>query len=160
MNDTAQHSPQPNPVTVEASRIIDAPVERLWAEVANFNNVAAWHPDVTESQLERVDVEANSSKPGDIRVIKLRDGTVLRERLVEIRPETHHYVYSVLDGQLPLKEHISSVTMRVVDAHHTEVTWMATFVPVGAPPNVLAEGVRSGVIELGLRGLADRVRKT
>jgi uncharacterized protein YndB with AHSA1/START domain len=42
MNDTAQHSPQPNPVTVEASRIIDAPVERLWAEVANFNNVAAW----------------------------------------------------------------------------------------------------------------------
>jgi hypothetical protein len=31
-------------VSVGASRTIDSPVDRVWAEVANFNNVAKWHP--------------------------------------------------------------------------------------------------------------------
>jgi polyketide cyclase/dehydrase/lipid transport protein len=61
-----------NRVTVETSRIINAPVDRLWAEVANFNNVASWHSDVTESQLQDESGGATGFKPGEIRVIKLR----------------------------------------------------------------------------------------
>jgi hypothetical protein len=77
---------------------------------------------------------------------------------VSIDPQTHRYTYSVLDGQLPMKNHISSVTMRPLDANRTEVTWSASFVPACAPAEALADGVRSGVLELGLQGLADRVR--
>src|SRR5262245_29060164 len=132
---------------------------RLWAEVANFNNVAAWHPDVTESELQDTDAGATSDEPGEVRVIKLRNGTILRERLVSIDPEAHRYEYSVLDGQLPLKHHISSVNMRAIDARRTEITWSASFEPVGAPAEVLADGVRSGVLELGLDGLEERVRE-
>ena len=74
-------------------------------------------------------------------------------------PKAHRYEYSVLDGQLPLKEHISSVNMRATDALHTEVIWKASFEPAGAPGEVLADGIRSGVLELGLQGLEDRVRE-
>lgn len=148
-----------NKVTLEVSRIIDAPIDRLWAEVGDFNNIAAWHPDVTQSHLEDVAAQPTGSNAGAIRVLTLRNGTVLRERLVALDPNAHRYTYSVLDGQLPLKNHISSLTMRPVDAHRTEVTWSASFVPAGAPPDALADGVRSGVLELGLRGLADRVRQ-
>jgi hypothetical protein len=147
---------QSNRVSVEASRIINAPAERLWAEVANFNNVAAWHPDVTESHLQ--DAGASGSNPGEVRVIKLQNGTVLRERLVAIEPEVHRYEYSVLDGQLPLKDHISSVSMRAIDVRRTEVIWKASFEPAGAPADALADGVRSGVMDLGLQGLEARVR--
>ncbi len=71
MTAESSRSGQSNLVTVESSLIIDAPVARVWAEVANFNNVAAWHPDVTESQLE---AEATGHSPGEIRSIKLRNG--------------------------------------------------------------------------------------
>jgi len=148
-----------NRVTVEASRIINAPLDHLWAEVANFNNVAAWHPDVTESQLQEESEGTTCSKPGDVRVLKLRNGNVLRERLVAIDSRAHRYEYSVLDGQLPLKNHISSLSMQAIDAVHTEVTWNAFFEPVGAPADVLANGVRSSVLELGLQGLEERVRR-
>jgi hypothetical protein len=60
---------------------------------------------------------------------------------------------------LPLKNHISSVSMRTVDEHHTEVTWKASFEPAGAPADALVEGVRSTVLELGLQGLEERVRQ-
>jgi hypothetical protein len=56
------------------------------------------------------------------------------------------------------KAHRSSVAMQRLDAGRTEVTWEASFEPVGAPANALAAGVKSGVLELGLQGLADRVR--
>jgi uncharacterized protein YndB with AHSA1/START domain len=143
-------------VSVSASRTIDAPVERLWAEVANFNNVAKWHPDVTESHLE---ADATGTVAGDVRAIRLRDGTAVRERLLAIDPDRHEYVYSVLDGQLPLKAHRSSVAMLRLDAGRTEVTWEASFEPAGAPADTLAAGVKSGVLELGLQGLADRAHK-
>src|SRR5215470_13204166 len=103
---------QSEPVTVESSRIINAPIEKLWAEVADFNNLPAWHPDVTESRLE----DGNSAGPGNnvevIRVIRLRNGNVLRERLVAIDHVGHSYIYSAIDGQLPLKDHVSSLSMR------------------------------------------------
>ena len=146
-------------VTVEASRIIDAPIDRLWAEVADFNNIAAWHPDVTQSHLENASAGPAGAHAAEIRVLTLRNGTVVRERLVAIDHKGHRYTYSVLDGQLPLKNHISSMAMRPLDAHRTEVTWSASFVPAGAPGDALADGVRSGVLELGLQGLSDRVSK-
>jgi len=149
------NSLQSKRVSVEASRIINAAVDRLWAEVANFNNVAAWHPDVTERQREGAG--PGGGKPGDIRVLKLRNGTSVRERLVRIDPEAHRYEYSVLDGQLPLKNHISTMAMRTVDARRTEVTWQASCEPAGIPAEALVEGVRSSVLELGLEGLTQKV---
>jgi uncharacterized protein YndB with AHSA1/START domain len=140
-------------VSVSASRTIDAPIERVWAEVANFNNIAKWHPDVMESRLE---AEATGTVAGNVRAIRLRDGTAVRECLIAIDPDRHEYVYSVLDDQLPLKAHRSSVAMRRLDGGRTEVTWEASFEPVGVPADALAAGVKSGVLELGLRGLADR----
>jgi uncharacterized protein YndB with AHSA1/START domain len=142
-------------VSVSARRTIDAPIERVWAEVANFNNVAVWHPDVTESVLE---AGATGTIAGDVRSIRLRDGSVVRERLLAIDPIQHQYVYSVLDGQIPVKAHRSSVTMQSLDGRQTAVTWEASFEPAGAPADVLAAGVKSGVLELGLSGLAERVR--
>lgn len=145
-----------NRVSVEASRIINAPVDRLWAEVANFDKVAAWHPDVAESQWEGA--AHAGGKPGDIRALKLRNGTIVRERLIEMDSATRRYQYSVLDGRLPLKNHLSTMTMRALDPRRTQVTWEASFEPDGISAEALAEGVRSSVLELGLQGLAEKVR--
>jgi hypothetical protein len=104
----------------------------------------------------RLEAEATGTVAGNVRAIRLRDGTAVRECLIAIDPDRHEYVYSVLDDQLPLKAHRSSVAMRRLDGGRTEVTWEASFEPVGVPADALAAGVKSGVLELGLRGLADR----
>jgi hypothetical protein len=156
LDERTRTSFQSNRITIEASQIVEAPIDRLWAEVSNFGNVAAWHPDVTESHLE---AGATGLHPGDIRAITLRDGTSLRERLVSIEPDSYRYAYSVLDDQLPLKGHLSWVTMQAVGAQRTKVTWTASFEPAGAPADALADGVRSSVLELGLQGLANRVQQ-
>jgi 8-hydroxy-5-deazaflavin:NADPH oxidoreductase len=141
-------------VHVKTSRIIDAPIETLWAKVANFQNVVNWHPDVTESSL--LDA-ATGTEPGDKRQIQLRDGTLVREKLLAIDTDLHRYTYSVDDGQLPLRDHMSTVSMLALNDNSTEVIWTASFRPVGIPAADLANGVRSGVIELGLDGLAESI---
>jgi len=53
-----------NRVEVESSGVIDAPLERVWNLVTDFNNVSRWHPDVTESCLE----SWSGREPGSVRL--------------------------------------------------------------------------------------------
>jgi hypothetical protein len=102
---------------------------------------------------------AQGTDTGDTRTIRLRDGATLKERLIELDDAAHRFTYSVLDGQLPLKAHVSTVTMSPVGTSLTEVRWIASFEPGGAPAAALAQAVREGVLEFGLEGLAQRVRE-
>src|SRR5437899_1162725 len=65
-------------IDVESSGVIDAPVEVVWSLVRDFNNVARWHPDVVESHLE----SGAGSEPGAVRALRLRNGMLIRERLL------------------------------------------------------------------------------
>jgi Polyketide cyclase / dehydrase and lipid transport len=64
-------------VKVDSSGVIDAPIEKLWDLVSDFNNVGRWHPDVTESRLE----SGSGKDAGSVRAIRLRNGMSIRERL-------------------------------------------------------------------------------
>src|SRR6202048_5114646 len=92
-----------NPLThVSSSTVIEAPLEAVWALLENFGNVSRWHPDVPESRIEN---GGGGQKPGDIRSIKLRDGTRVREKLLAISDEAKSYTYSVIEAPLPIRNH-------------------------------------------------------
>jgi NADPH2:quinone reductase len=38
-------------IRVTRSAVIDAPIERVWAVLRDFNSHTAWHPVVAESQI-------------------------------------------------------------------------------------------------------------
>ena len=40
-------------IRVTRSAIIDAPLERVWPILRDFNSHGAWHPIVAESRIER-----------------------------------------------------------------------------------------------------------
>ena len=66
-----------NRVEVESSGVIDAPLDNLWQLLSDFNNVAQWHPDVTESHLE----SGSGREVGSVRSVRLqRDFPWLRSR--------------------------------------------------------------------------------
>ena len=79
--------PQESLVEIESSGAIDAPIERVWSLVSDFNNVARWHPDVTESHLE----SGSGGEAGAVRAVHLRNGMTIQERLLAISPAEHFY---------------------------------------------------------------------
>ena len=64
---------------VVRSTIIDAPVERLWAVLRDFNGHESWHPIVAKSTIER---GYPSDKIGCVRRFTMQDGAELREQLL------------------------------------------------------------------------------
>jgi hypothetical protein len=134
-----------NRIEVASSGVIDAPTEEVWNLVSDFNNVGRWHPDVTESRLE----SGSGREAGAVRSVRLRNGMSIRERLVAISPEDHFYKYSVIESPLPIREHESVVQFTPLGKSQTKVTW--------TDPQALADGVKAGVLDLGIDGLRQAV---
>ena len=53
------------------STILDAPTQRVWEVLRDFNGHDRWHPAVATSQIERAQA---SDKIGCVRRFKLKDG--------------------------------------------------------------------------------------
>jgi carbon monoxide dehydrogenase subunit G len=136
-------------VEIQSSGVVDRPIAQLWALVADFSNLSRWHPDVVESQIE----SGSGTSEGAVRALVLRNGMRLRERLVAISDAEHFYTYSVIESPMPVRDHQSTVRFESRGLNATEVTWSARFNVVGADPAAIAEGVKAGVIDLGIQGL-------
>lgn len=137
------------PVEVESSGVIDAPLEKLWNLVSDFNNVRLWHPDVTESRLE----SGSGREVGAERTVHLRNGMAIRERLLAISPEEHFYKYSVVGSPLPIRDHESTVRFTPINKSQTQVAWTAKFQVMEGDAKAFGEAVKSGVLETGIEGL-------
>jgi hypothetical protein len=116
-----------------ASGLVDAPVERVWALVRAFAAEATWHPLVAASSLEGgkdgedgpgggagapADAGAGTASGqvagapvGAVRVLRLRDGATLRERLVAASDDDHTLTYRIEASPLPVTE--AEVTIRL-----------------------------------------------
>ena len=136
-------------VEVESSGIIDAPLERLWDLVSDFSNLAHWHPDVTECRLE----SGSPREAGAVRSMRLRNGISIRERLLAISPQDRFYTYSVIESPLPIGDHESTVRFKSLNSSQTQVKWTAQFMAAEGDAKALADGVKAGVLDLGIEGL-------
>jgi len=79
---------------VVRSTIIDAPVERLWAVLRDFNGHESWHPIVAKSTIER---GYPSDKIGCVRRFTMQDGAELREQLLALSDLDMTFSYCLLE---------------------------------------------------------------
>ncbi|MGA8901581.1 SRPBCC family protein, partial [Bradyrhizobium sp.] len=63
------------------STVINAPTDRVWNVLRDFNGHDRWHPAVATSTIER---SQPSDKIGCVRRFKLADGGELREQLLAL----------------------------------------------------------------------------
>ena len=136
-------------VEIESSGVIDAPVEALWDLVSDFSNVVRWHPDVTECRI----VSGSSTEAGAVRRLRLRNGVSIRGRLIAISPQDRFYTYSVIESPLPIRDHRSTVRFTSLNPSQTQAHWSAQFEVLEGDPKTLADGVKAGVLDLGIAGL-------
>ncbi|MGH8680412.1 MAG: SRPBCC family protein, partial [Burkholderiales bacterium] len=112
-------------IRVTRSAIIDAPIERVWAVLRDFNSHAAWHPIIAASAIENGEAP---DQVGCVRSFTLKDGNRLREQLLGLSDEDHLSTYCILEGTLPMRRYVATVQLkRVTDGNRTFWHWQSTF---------------------------------
>jgi NADPH2:quinone reductase len=137
--------------------VIDAPIERVWAVLRDFNSHSAWHPAVGPSTIE------NGEPPdqvGCVRNFTLKDGSVIREQLLALSDRDHVSTYCILDASLPMRNYVATVQLkRVTDGDRTFWHWESTFDAPRGRERELEQLVGGGVYEAGFTGLAAYLRR-
>ena len=144
-------------IRVRRSAVIDAPIDRVWAVLRDFNSHSAWHPAVGPSTIER---DEAPDRVGCVRDFTLKDGNQIREQLLALSDRDHVSTYCILDATLPMRNYVATVQLkRVTDGDRTFWHWESTFdVPRGRERE-FEELVGGQVYEAGFTGLAAFLRR-
>lgn len=112
-------------VKVVKSTILEAPVDRVWELLRDFNGHDRWHPAVADSQIER---GQTSDRVGCVRRFHLQDGSELREQLLTLSDADLAYSYCLLDTPVPLFNYVAHVRLfPVTDGDGTFWHWESRF---------------------------------
>ncbi len=142
-------------VRIVRSTIIDAPTDRVWTVLRDFNGHDQWHPVVTTSRIER---GYDSDRIGCVRRFLLRDGAELREQLLALSDLEQSFSYCLLDTPVPLLNYVAHVRLLpVTDGDRTFWGWESRF---DAPPGeaaALERMVREDVYEAGFASVREHL---
>src|SRR5258708_5398499 len=95
-------------VKVYTSSVINAPAERVWAQIRDFNAMPQWHPAIAESRIEG---NEPSDKVGCVRDFSLKNGGRVRERLLALSDFDYSYTYSILESPLGVTDYIATLQL-------------------------------------------------
>ena len=129
------------------STIIDAPVDRVWSVLRDFNGHDRWHPAVATSAIER---GAPSDKVGCVRRFRLKDGAELREQLLTLSDLEQTFSYCLLDTPVPLFNYVAHVRlMPVTDGDRTFWGWESRFTTRAGEEAAMTEMVGEQIYQAG-----------
>jgi len=133
------------------STVIDAPIDRVWAVLRDFNSHDQWHTVVDQSRIEGGE---RSDQVGCVRSFRLKDGNTIREQLLSLDDREFKSTYCIVEASVPLQRYVATVTLKpVTDGKRTFWHWESTF---GTPPGrerELGQLVAAGVYEAGFENL-------
>ena len=145
-------------IKVVRSAVIDAPIERVWAVLRDFNSHTAWHPIIAESMIEAGEA---ADQIGCVRSFTLKDGNRVREQLLALSDADHLSTYCILDATLPMQRYVATVRLkRVTDGNRTFWHWQSSFDAPRGREKEFAELVGRGVYEAGFEGLRGYLGRT
>ncbi|RZL96818.1 MAG: hypothetical protein EOP76_00155 [Variovorax sp.] len=136
---------------VVRSTVIDAPIERVWAVLRDFNSHDRWH-DVVEAS--RIEGGERSDQVGCVRSFTLKDGNRIREQLLTLSDTEYKSTYCIVEATVPLQRYVASLTLKpVTDGNRTFWHWESTFATPPGQERQLHDMVAQGVYEAGFANL-------
>lgn len=107
------------------SCVIEAPLQRVWDYIRDFNCLPKWFPGVTDSKIE---YGMRSDQVGCIRDFGLDGGQRIREQLLALSDQVYSWAYKMLAGPLPLSNYIAIVRLLpVTDGNRTFTEYLVEF---------------------------------
>ena len=142
---------------VVRSTVIDAPIERVWAVLRDFNSHEQWHDAVEASRIEGGE---RSDQVGCVRNFTLRDGNHIREQLLTLSDTEYKSTYCIVEATVPLQRYVAAVTLKpVTDGNRTFWHWESTFATPPGMERELHDMVAQGVYETGFENLRRHLRQ-
>ena len=143
-------------LSVHEEVTINAPAEKVWEKVSNFNDLGAWHPAVKTTEI----VSGKNNVVGAERLLTLQDGGTIKEKLLAYNAKAKTFKYSIIEGVLPVTSYVSSVTVKAEGKDKSIVVWKGTFkrkdtaaTPAEGQDDATAVKVITGVYRGGLDNL-------
>ncbi len=142
---------------VVRSTVIDAPIERVWAVLRDFNSHDQWHDVVDQSRIERGE---RSDQVGCVRSFSLKNGERIREQLLTLDDREFKSTYCIVESTVPLQRYVATVTLKpVTDGNRTFWHWESSFDTPPGRERELREMVASGVYEAGFANLRQHLAR-
>lgn len=142
---------------VVRSTVIDAPIERVWAVIRDFNSHDQWHGVVEASRIEGGE---RSDQVGCVRSFTLKDGHRIREQLLTLSDREHKSTYCIVEATVPLQRYVATVTLKpVTDGNRTFWHWESSFATPPGRERELRDMVAQGVYEAGFEHLRRHLRQ-
>jgi ligand-binding SRPBCC domain-containing protein len=143
----------PKQLKVVQSVTINAPADKVWATVKDFDSLDKWHPGIAKDEI----VKGTNNKPGAVRALSIKDGPVIKEQLISFSDSKTSFTYKIIDSPFPIKDYVSTLHVKANKDGSTLVRWSGTFKrknPVDNPPDAESDaaGVKliTGVYQGGL----------
>ncbi|MDP9011964.1 MAG: SRPBCC family protein [Pseudomonadota bacterium] len=141
---------------VKKSVTIAAPADKVWDAAKNFNGLNTWHPAVASDEL----VSGTNDEVGAVRLLTLKGGGTIKEKLLEFDDTGHRFRYAILEGVLPVSHYSSNFAVTSLGTNKTRVTWSGRFKrknlgdsPADNESDKAATDTISGVYQSGLDNL-------
>ena len=140
-----------------ASTVIDAPADRVWERIRDFNGLPAWTPFVAESRIEG---GQPADRIGCVRNFRLKDGGMIREQLLTLSDYDYQCSYSILESPLGVDNYIATLKLTpVTDGNRTFAEWWAEFDCAPDREVELSRAISQGVFQAGFDSLKSLVRR-
>ncbi len=140
---------------VYVTSVIDAPAEKVWATIRDFNGLATWTPFVAHSQIEG---GLPSDKVGCVRDFTLKDGGRIRERLLALSDKTMSCTYSILESPMGVENYEATLSLLpVTDGNRTLASWTAVFDAAPDKDAGLVDFISNGVFQSAFNSLKQKL---
>lgn len=108
---------------VSESVTINAPVSTVWDKVKSFDGLNNWHPAVAKDEI----VEGNNDEVGAVRLLTLKDGGTIKEKLLGFDDAGHSFKYTILEGVLPVSSYTSTLRVKSAGKGMSKIVWSGSF---------------------------------
>jgi mxaD protein len=147
----AGHATAAAQLHVRKTAVIDVPVDKVWELAKDFGHLDAWHPAVAKDEI----VDGKDDEVGAVRLLTLKGGGTIKEKLLGFNDAGHRFKYEILEGALPVSGYVSHFSLKSLGPAKTLVVWSGSFESKGADDKTAKEAI-SGVYTSGL----DNLKKT
>ncbi len=139
---------------VYVSSVIEAPAERVWAVIRDFNALPDWHPGIAESRIEEA---RPADQVGCVRDFRTRDGGRIRERLLALSDYDYSCTYAILESPMGVEDYVATLRLvPITDGARCFIEWTAEFACPPGREAALVEEIGDGVFQGGFDALKRR----
>jgi hypothetical protein len=117
--------------------------KRLWEKFGGWCAIKDWHPAVASC-------EESTEGDAKIRVLTLKDGSKIKEKLLDVKP--NFYRYEILESPFPVKNYQAQFALTPDDDDEDEINfaWSAVFDPADGKTDKEARDAITAVVKGGL----------